>query len=83
MQLRELKNGRLAMVAVAGMVAQEAVTGQGPIEQLLVSMYVRICCRSAVLSACGVPLGQVRDCTHHSKYFGARPVDILAISSTW
>jgi len=34
MQLKEIKNGRLAMLAVAGMFAQQLVTGKGPIEQL-------------------------------------------------
>lgn len=29
MQLKELKNGRLAMIAIGGMVAQSAVTGHG------------------------------------------------------
>jgi hypothetical protein len=28
MQTKELNNGRLAMIAIAGMVVQEAVTGQ-------------------------------------------------------
>jgi Chlorophyll A-B binding protein len=35
MQLRELKNGRLAMISVAGIAAQEYVTGQGVVEQLV------------------------------------------------
>lgn len=34
-QLQELKNGRLAMFATSGMLAQEYVTGYGPYEQLL------------------------------------------------
>ena len=33
-QLRELKNGRLAMVAIIGQWVQELLTGQGPIEQI-------------------------------------------------
>jgi len=33
-QLRELKNGRLAMFGIAGMWLQESLTGQGPIEQI-------------------------------------------------
>jgi len=32
-QLRELKNGRLAMIAIMGMVVQERLTGFGVIEQ--------------------------------------------------
>lgn len=36
MELRELKHGRLAMVAVMGMLIQEGLTHQGPIEQLMV-----------------------------------------------
>ena len=32
-QLRELKNGRLAMMAIAGMLVQEQLTGYGVIEQ--------------------------------------------------
>ncbi|CEM00977.1 unnamed protein product [Vitrella brassicaformis CCMP3155] len=35
MQLRELKNGRLAMVATAGMLIQQFLTGQATLEQLL------------------------------------------------
>lgn len=34
-QMAELKHGRLAMLAVVGCFAQEVVTGQGPVEQLL------------------------------------------------
>ena len=34
MQLKELKNGRLAMIAITGMVAQGLITGKGPLEQL-------------------------------------------------
>jgi len=34
MQTKELKNGRLAMLSIAGMAYQTAVTGQGTIEQL-------------------------------------------------
>mmetsp|Transcript_20620 Transcript_20620/g.30522 ORF Transcript_20620/g.30522 Transcript_20620/m.30522 type:complete len:218 (+) Transcript_20620:125-778(+) len=36
LQLKELKNGRLAMMAIMGMLVQEGLTKQGPIEQLLV-----------------------------------------------
>mmetsp|Transcript_16988 Transcript_16988/g.25115 ORF Transcript_16988/g.25115 Transcript_16988/m.25115 type:complete len:219 (+) Transcript_16988:68-724(+) len=34
-QLRELKNGRLAMLAIAAFFVQENLTGQGPIEQIV------------------------------------------------
>eukprot|EP00953_Heterococcus_sp_UTEX-ZZ885_P006157 3784-Heterococcus_DN1.PRE.3 len=34
-QTRELKNGRLAMLAIAAFLVQENLTGQGPIEQLV------------------------------------------------
>jgi Chlorophyll A-B binding protein len=34
MQTKELKNGRLAMIGIAGQALQTYVTGQGTIEQL-------------------------------------------------
>ena len=34
MQLRELKHGRLAMLATAGFAYQETLTGQGAVEQI-------------------------------------------------
>lgn len=33
-QMAEIKHGRLAMLAVVGSLVQEAVTGEGPVEQL-------------------------------------------------
>ncbi len=36
MQLREIKHGRLAMLATAGMAYQAYLTGQGTLEQLAV-----------------------------------------------
>lgn len=33
-QMAEIKHGRLAMLGVSGCLAQELVTGQGPLEQL-------------------------------------------------
>ena len=38
LQLKELKNGRLAMLSIAGMAYQTYVTGQGTIEQLTSGM---------------------------------------------
>jgi light-harvesting complex II chlorophyll a/b binding protein 7 len=38
MRVREIKNGRLAMVAWLGFAAQAAVTRQGPVQNLLDSL---------------------------------------------
>jgi len=35
LQLKELKNGRLAQMSIVGMFVQEKLTGQGPIQQIL------------------------------------------------
>lgn len=40
LQLKELKNGRLAMVASMGALLQEYLTGQGPVEQVLYVLYL-------------------------------------------
>jgi hypothetical protein len=40
MQTKELKNGRLAMTAIGGMLFQNVVTGQGLIEQLTGNNYL-------------------------------------------
>ncbi|KAG5191922.1 hypothetical protein JKP88DRAFT_274908 [Tribonema minus] len=39
-QLRELKNGCLAMIAIAAFFVQENLTGQGPIEHIYGSGHV-------------------------------------------
>ncbi|KAG5191921.1 hypothetical protein JKP88DRAFT_274907 [Tribonema minus] len=39
-QLRELKNGRLAMIAIAAFFVQDNLTGQGPIEHIYGSGHV-------------------------------------------
>jgi Chlorophyll A-B binding protein len=40
MQTKELKNGRLAMTAIGGMLFQNLATGQGLIEQLSGNNYL-------------------------------------------
>lgn len=40
MQTKELKNGRLAMTAIGGMLLQNEATGQGLIQQLTGNSYL-------------------------------------------